>query len=51
MSSKRVSLNLSGVYPPITTTFNEQGNILYDKLQHNLEKWKLVPLKGMLIEF
>ena len=46
LSSKNNSLNLSGVYPPIITPFNENEEIAFDKFKYNLEKWKMVPLKG-----
>lgn len=47
--SKNASQDLSGVYPPIITTFDERESIAYDKIQYNLEKWKSVPLRGFVV--
>ncbi|XP_035209451.1 4-hydroxy-2-oxoglutarate aldolase, mitochondrial-like [Stegodyphus dumicola] len=43
------SLNISGIYPPITTTFDEDGNITFEKIMYNLEKWKSIPLRGYVV--
>ncbi|XP_054722253.1 4-hydroxy-2-oxoglutarate aldolase, mitochondrial-like [Uloborus diversus] len=47
--SSIASLNLSGIYPPIVTTFDENGNVTLDKLKHNLQKWETVPFRGYVI--
>ena len=39
------------MYPPITTPFNEDESIAWDKLQSNLEKWNQVEsLRGYLVQ-
>jgi 4-hydroxy-2-oxoglutarate aldolase len=40
--------DLSGLYPPITTPFNEDGRIVFDKLEFNLDKWLSLPLDGVV---
>lgn len=42
-------MDLSGIFPPITTPFNEEEQIDYDKLRENLEKWNEIPFKGFTI--
>jgi 4-hydroxy-2-oxoglutarate aldolase len=42
-------LDLSGIYPPIPTPFNEDEGIAYDKLEYNLEKWLALPLDGVVM--
>lgn len=49
MSSGR-KLDLSGVYPPITTPFNSDESIAWDKLQENIGKLNQVPIKGYLVQ-
>jgi len=39
-------LDLSGVYPPIATPFDNNENIDYDKLRFNLQCWNDIPFKG-----
>ena len=39
-------LDLSGVYPPIPTPFNEDESIAYDKLEHNFSIWNKIPFRG-----
>jgi 4-hydroxy-2-oxoglutarate aldolase len=41
-------IDLHGVFPPITTPF-VNGNIAYDKLASNVEKWNLTGLKGYVV--
>ncbi|KFM66720.1 putative 4-hydroxy-2-oxoglutarate aldolase, mitochondrial, partial [Stegodyphus mimosarum] len=43
------SLNISGIYPPITTPFDEDGNITFEKIVYNLEQWKSIPLRGYVV--
>lgn len=45
MSSGK-SIDLSGVYPPIPTPFEDNEDIAWDQLTHNLAKWEKVPFKG-----
>ncbi|KAK2151636.1 hypothetical protein LSH36_356g03025 [Paralvinella palmiformis] len=49
-SSNQSSLNLSGIYPPIATPFNEDETIAYDKLQENMDRWNKIPLKGFVVQ-
>lgn len=49
ISSRSASLSLSGVYPPIITTFDDHGVITYEKLHQNLQKWESVPLRGFVV--
>jgi len=48
MLNKKVSRreSLSGVFAPITTPFNEQGDILLEKLAFNIEKFNKSNLRG-----
>ncbi|XP_061686280.1 4-hydroxy-2-oxoglutarate aldolase, mitochondrial [Syngnathoides biaculeatus] len=50
LSSAGVRLDLSGVYPPIVTPFNEREDVDYDKLEHNLHKYAKIPFKGLVVQ-
>ncbi len=51
LSTKARSLDISGVYPPITTPFNNDETIAWDKLKSNLETWnKVQSLRGYLVQ-
>jgi hypothetical protein len=39
-------VDLSGVFPPIPTPFNEDESIAYDKLAANLQQWEKIPFRG-----
>ena len=41
--------DLSGLYPPIPTPFDDGGQIAYDKLEYNLDKWLALPLDGVVM--
>lgn len=43
-------LDISGIYPPIPTPFNEDESIAYDKLSFNLGKWNKIPFKGYVVQ-
>ena len=45
-----MALNFSGVYPPITTPFNEDESIAWDKLEKNLTKMNSMKLRGYLVQ-
>ena len=48
---KRSISNLSGVYPPITTPFNQDESIAWDQLKNNLEKLNQIDLlRGYLVQ-
>jgi len=42
-------IDLTGVYPPIVTPFNEDESIAWDKLKSNISKWNQHPLAGFLV--
>jgi len=42
-------MKLHGIFPPITTPFNHEGEIWKPKLQHNIEKWNLTGLAGYVV--
>lgn len=43
-------MDLSGIYPPIPTPFNESEEIDYDKLKDNVKKWNEISFKGTLCQ-
>jgi len=43
---RRARLDLSGVYPPIATPFDDNENVDYDRLGFNLQRWNDIPFKG-----
>jgi 4-hydroxy-2-oxoglutarate aldolase len=42
-------MKLHGIFPPITTPFNREGEIWKVKVQHNIEKWNLTGLSGYVV--
>ena len=42
-------MKLHGIFPPITTPFDHEGNIWKVKVQHNIEKWNLTGLSGYVV--
>lgn len=42
-------MKLTGIFPPITTPFDTDGNIFQRKLQHNVEKWNRTSLSGYVV--
>lgn len=42
-------IGLKGVLPPIPTPFREDGEVAYDKLAENLERWNRTDLSGYLV--
>jgi len=42
-------LSLDGVYPPIPTPFNTDGDIDIDHLRANLDRWNEQPLSGYVV--
>jgi 4-hydroxy-2-oxoglutarate aldolase len=42
-------MKLQGIFPPITTPFDYEGNIYTVKIQHNVEKWNLTALSGYVV--
>ena len=44
-----MSLKLQGIFPPITTPFDHNGNIYAAKVEHNVEKWNRTALSGYVV--
>ncbi len=42
-------MKLEGIFPPIATPFDRDGEIYKAKLRHNLEKWNLTGLSGYVV--
>ncbi len=42
-------LKLQGIFPPIATPFDSEGNVWKVKVQHNIEKWNLTGLSGYVV--
>lgn len=44
------NLDLTGIYPPITTPFNPDESIAWDKLKENIGKMNDAPIRGYLVQ-
>jgi 4-hydroxy-2-oxoglutarate aldolase len=44
-----MSLEIKGVFPPIPTPFDADGNIMYDKVKSNIAKWLEAGLQGFVV--
>src|SRR3984893_2073587 len=42
-------LKLHGIFPPIATPFDHNGDLYKVKVQHNIEKWNRTGLSGYLV--
>ncbi|HUO32308.1 MAG TPA: dihydrodipicolinate synthase family protein [Bryobacteraceae bacterium] len=42
-------MKLQGIFPPIATPFNHEGDIWKIKVQYNVEKWNLTGLAGYVV--
>jgi 4-hydroxy-2-oxoglutarate aldolase len=42
-------LKLEGIYPPIATPFDADGNLYRAKVRHNVEKWNRTGLAGYVV--
>ncbi len=42
-------MKLEGIFPPIATPFNADGEIYVAKVQHNVEKWNRTALSGYVV--
>lgn len=42
-------MKLQGIFPPIATPFDHNGNIYAAKVQHNIEKWNRTSLSGYVV--
>ena len=43
------TLSLKGVFPPIPTPFDREGNVALDALADNLQRWNQYALAGYLV--
>ena len=43
-------LDLAGIYPPVTTPFNRDESLAWDRLGENIAKYDQVPLRGYLVQ-
>ena len=42
-------MKLHGIFPPIATPFDHDGNLYKAKVQHNIEKWNQTGLSGYVV--
>ncbi len=42
-------MKLQGIFPPITTPFDHNGNVYATKVQHNIDKWNRTTLAGYVV--
>jgi len=42
-------LKLEGIYPPVATPFDADGNLYRAKVRHNVEKWNRTALAGYVV--
>jgi 4-hydroxy-2-oxoglutarate aldolase len=42
-------MKLDGIFPPLATPFNHDGEVWKAKLQHNVEKWNRTALSGYVV--
>ncbi len=42
-------MKLQGIFPPIATPFDHNGDIYVTKVQHNVEKWNRTSLSGYVV--
>jgi len=42
-------MKLEGIFPPIATPFDYNGDLYKAKLKHNIEKWNLTALSGYVV--
>ncbi len=41
---------LSGIFPPITTPFNPDGEVYYKKIESNVERYSRTPVAGIVVQ-
>lgn len=39
-------LDIAGIYPPIATPFTQKGNVDYQSLDKNVQKYGSIPFRG-----
>lgn len=49
-SHHQASVDLAGIFPPITTPFNEDETVAFDKLASNIKAWEKIPFKGYVVQ-
>lgn len=49
-ASRKRTLDLAGIYPPIPTNFDRQENIDSLALKENMKKWNEIPFRGYVVE-
>ncbi|XP_073408956.1 4-hydroxy-2-oxoglutarate aldolase, mitochondrial [Dendrobates tinctorius] len=49
-SGTKPALDISGIYPPISTPFDDREQVDYDKLDENLRKYSSVPFRGIVVQ-
>ena len=49
-SSALSNMDISGIYPPITTPFDNEENIDWTALKSNMEKWNQIPFRGYVLQ-
>ena len=42
-------MKLQGIFPPIATPFDHEGNLYASKVRHNVEKWNRTTLSGYVV--
>ncbi|XP_072280869.1 4-hydroxy-2-oxoglutarate aldolase, mitochondrial [Pyxicephalus adspersus] len=50
MNQARPALDISGIFPPIATPFNDRERVDYDRLAENLRKYSRTPLRGFVVQ-
>ncbi|XP_068709536.1 4-hydroxy-2-oxoglutarate aldolase, mitochondrial-like isoform X1 [Montipora foliosa] len=48
--SEKKKIDLSGIFPPIVTPFQDDEKISYNKLKENFSKWNDVPFRGYVVQ-
>ena len=43
------SLDVSGIFPPIVTPFEDNEEVSYGKLMENFSKWNDIPFRGKMV--
>ncbi|XP_060767434.1 4-hydroxy-2-oxoglutarate aldolase, mitochondrial [Neoarius graeffei] len=43
-------LDIAGIYPPIATPFTQKGNVDYQSLDKNLQKYGRIPFRGLVVQ-
>lgn len=49
-TSDEKRIQLGGIYPPLTTPFNKDETIAFDKLAANLTKYAKIPFAGYVVQ-